>query len=645
MHEGSHMAHPQRKKHLSIPTFKGRCSPHHFPLAGVLVRGVRGVVYAASAFGSVSAAGGTLPEPVVDARAVPARHGVPAAGVCRRHDQDQPPLRRPDFQPAAGDARSRRRAAAAQAEVPQAAISGTNWPTTTTRCSRGWKSLRTRTCKRPPANRWSRRANHRHRAKSGSGATELPYGLLVTRRSKAWQTFIPQVARTVCGGAAGVGEIARRCRDRVGRVLAGRRAAGARHDRSLLDDVSEAVADGRGLRRSRTAIAERTTAGSVQAACNQILTDRKVRGHGVTISPSNIAVAEAGRIHRRDGFRTVRRELRGADDVLPRPDAIRDGLDDDRELEPCLSKRISSPARVRTTMNQHQRCRHSRRGRDAGVDRHLLAAVHHHGGVCGRRGLDAAGADGAAHGHRRGRPRRREGTEPVAERSRGPTRAKEAAAAEYRGRHTAGARRRSRSCSGTVAQANAASRFNFTTGGKQAERRARHWAANERFASGPVDLLFAGVLGVKKFEPQRNGHLDPARPRYLPGGRSLGLDDVDTHRRVELPTGTPNCGPPHPTRSRWGALATSVDAFSTSWTRPCRTTRRAGELFEQHDRMRQHVQDLPDRLGSGAAIIRHRSQQNGETRAASRSKAARPFRRASMKASRCSPARRLGHSP
>jgi Flp pilus assembly protein TadG len=44
----------------------------------------------------------------------------------------------------------------------------------------------------------------------------------------------------------------------------------------------------------RTALAERTTAGSVQAACNQILTDRKVIGGVITINPTDIASLQPG---------------------------------------------------------------------------------------------------------------------------------------------------------------------------------------------------------------------------------------------------------------------------------------------------------------------------------------------------------------
>jgi Flp pilus assembly protein TadG len=45
---------------------------------------------------------------------------------------------------------------------------------------------------------------------------------------------------------------------------------------------------------ARTALADRTIPGSVQAAANQILTDRKVKGATVTVSPANIASLQPG---------------------------------------------------------------------------------------------------------------------------------------------------------------------------------------------------------------------------------------------------------------------------------------------------------------------------------------------------------------
>ena len=73
----------------------------------------------------------------------------------------------------------------------------------------------------------------------------------------------------------------------------------------------------------RTALVEGATASNVQAACNQILADRKIEGGTITVSPSDIAALGARRIRRRDGLRTLRRELRRARQLLPRTNACR----------------------------------------------------------------------------------------------------------------------------------------------------------------------------------------------------------------------------------------------------------------------------------------------------------------------------------
>jgi Flp pilus assembly protein TadG len=44
----------------------------------------------------------------------------------------------------------------------------------------------------------------------------------------------------------------------------------------------------------RTALVETATAASVQTACDQVLSDRKVRGAQVTVQPSNVAALEPG---------------------------------------------------------------------------------------------------------------------------------------------------------------------------------------------------------------------------------------------------------------------------------------------------------------------------------------------------------------
>ena len=80
-------------------------------------------------------------------------------------------------------------------------------------------------------------------------------------------------------------------------------------------------------------------------------------------------------------------------------------------------------------------------------------------------------------------------------------------------------------------------RFNFTPGGAKPNAVRVNGKRTDGSKSGPVDLMFAGVLGVDKFQPSESRDLDAARPRHLPGGRSLGFDDVDAHRRLDLSEG------------------------------------------------------------------------------------------------------------
>jgi hypothetical protein len=76
-----------------------------------------------------------------------------------------------------------------------------------------------------------------------------------------------------------------------------------------------------------------------------------------------------------------------------------------------------------------------------------------------------------------------------------------------------------------------------------------------------VDLLFAGVLGVDTFEPQHvatSTQLD--RDICLVVDRSGSMMWVLNGGSVN-PPGSSDCSRPHPTLSRWGALATALDAF------------------------------------------------------------------------------------
>ena len=114
---------------------------------------------------------------------------------------------------------------------------------------------------------------------------------------------------------------------------------------------------------------------------------------------------------------------------------------------------------------------------------------------------------------------------------------------------------------GTGAQPNTASRFGFTPGGARPNAVRVLGKRTQGSAAGPVDLLFAGVLGVRQFEPNESATstlLD--RDICLVVDRSGSMMWVLSGGSV-FPSGTKVCDPPHPTKSRWGALATAVSAF------------------------------------------------------------------------------------
>ena len=119
---------------------------------------------------------------------------------------------------------------------------------------------------------------------------------------------------------------------------------------------------------------------------------------------------------------------------------------------------------------------------------------------------------------------------------------------------------------GNGVQANEASRFNFTSGGSKPNAVQVTGKRTKGSLAGPVDLMFSGVLGVKTFEPVATAtstQLD--RDICVVVDRSGSM--MWTLTSSSLPKGAPDCGPPDPTRSRWGALHTSVDAFLTELTK------------------------------------------------------------------------------
>jgi Mg-chelatase subunit ChlD len=104
------------------------------------------------------------------------------------------------------------------------------------------------------------------------------------------------------------------------------------------------------------------------------------------------------------------------------------------------------------------------------------------------------------------------------------------------------------------------SRFNFTPSTAKPNAVRVNGRRTQGSMAGPVDLLFAGALGVRQFEPRES-----ATSTMLDRDICLVVDRSGSMMWTltggsNLPSGAPNCGPPDP-RSRWGALRVALDAF------------------------------------------------------------------------------------
>jgi len=113
---------------------------------------------------------------------------------------------------------------------------------------------------------------------------------------------------------------------------------------------------------------------------------------------------------------------------------------------------------------------------------------------------------------------------------------------------------------GNGTQVTELSRFKFTAGSKKPNAVQVTGRRTKSSLAGPVDLLFAGVLGVKQFQP-----VETATSTQLDRDICLVVDRSGsmmwTLTSSTLPPGAPDCGPPDPTRSRWGALNIALEAF------------------------------------------------------------------------------------
>lgn len=113
---------------------------------------------------------------------------------------------------------------------------------------------------------------------------------------------------------------------------------------------------------------------------------------------------------------------------------------------------------------------------------------------------------------------------------------------------------------GTAKRANDSSRFLFTPGGEKPNAVRVTAARTNNSGGGPVNLLFARVFGIRTFQPRESAAatvLD--RDICLVVDRSGSM--MWTLVNSQYPRGTGPCDRPHPTASRWGALAIAVQAF------------------------------------------------------------------------------------
>src|SRR5689334_1879295 len=105
------------------------------------------------------------------------------------------------------------------------------------------------------------------------------------------------------------------------------------------------------------------------------------------------------------------------------------------------------------------------------------------------------------------------------------------------------------------------SRFVFTIGGKTPNAVRVTGQRTKGSNSGPVSMLMSNVFTIKQFEPK-----EQAVSTQLDRDICLVVDRSGSMMWTlaggsQLPAGAPGCGPPDPTRSRWGALNIAHEAF------------------------------------------------------------------------------------
>ena len=121
---------------------------------------------------------------------------------------------------------------------------------------------------------------------------------------------------------------------------------------------------------------------------------------------------------------------------------------------------------------------------------------------------------------------------------------------------------------GQGAQSTSTGRYTFTPNGVRLNAVRVTGDRTRASLGGSVDLLFAGVLGVRDFQPKENATsvlLD--RDICLVVDRSGSMMERLDGSGIPGPT----CGPPNPTLSRWVRFRRQCSRFLMSWKTPTRT--------------------------------------------------------------------------
>jgi Ca-activated chloride channel family protein len=177
---------------------------------------------------------------------------------------------------------------------------------------------------------------------------------------------------------------------------------------------------------------------------------------------------------------------------------------------------------------------------------------------------------------------------------------------------------------GNSSQPTDTSRFAFIAGGNKPNAVRITGQRTKGSLSGPVNMFMANVFSIRQFEPKETAistQLD--REICLVVDRSGSMMWTLTGGS-QLPAGAPDCGPPDPTRSRWGALNTSLEAFLqelektsqdehvglvsySSNTTQCGFTYHISDinsdLVSNYDKIRKEMKDLSSRPVKGSTAI------------------------------------------